>query len=281
MKMTSCKIFYKPLTAALASGVACLGLVSLGTMDSVHAAPPEGRFVPSYAADPPLTVAALVQDESGQSRDEDLRPGLTVDDKDSTLREAMEMLKEKESLELVDGPGVDPIDDVESRSIFADRKTKLVNGRLVLPPIAALTTNTKEIGNGEVPLGFRQGAVSPIIALPESGFERELPWQWQAKNWAASNTFSHPLYFEDRMLERHGQRRYPYLQPFVSGGRFLAQGVMLPYLATISPPCECQYSLGYYRAGSCVPALKQRPPYQRKAAAAQAAAIVAAIAIIP
>jgi hypothetical protein len=132
-----------------------------------------------------------------------------------------------------------------------------------------------------VPVGFRQGAVSPAIPLPESGFDRELPWQWQARNWAASNTFSHPLYFEDRMLERHGQRRFPYLQPFVSGGRFLAQGVMLPYLATISPPCECEYSLGYFRAGSCVPAYKQRPPYQRKAAVAQAAAIVSAIAIIP
>lgn len=257
-KLQRCKTLAMGLLSALAS---------LGAAGPLHAAPPEPELAPSYAANASTTIAALVQSESRS-------------DQDNTLRGEREL--EQKSLELVDGLSSDPIDEeVGSRSIFAGRRTELVKGRLKLPPIEALTTDTNEIGNGELPLGFRQGAVSPVMTLPESGINRELPWQWNERLWTAANTFSHPLYFEDRMLERHGHQRHPFLQPLMSGGRFLAQGAILPYLATINPPCECQYTLGYYRAGSCAPALKQRPPYQRKAAVAQAAAVVAAVAIIP
>jgi hypothetical protein len=191
------------------------------------------------------------------------------------------MLSDTSEQELADQIDGEDDDQVASRSQFADRRTELVDGRFMLPPIDALTTSTRRIGNGEVPLGFRKGEVSPIAQLPESGTDRGLPWQWTSRVWAAANTFSHPLYFEDRMLERHGQRLHPCVQPFASGGRFVAQYVMLPYLATVNPACECDYSLGYYRAGSCAPVFKQRPPYQRRAAAAQAAAVVATVVILP
>lgn len=269
-------------------GIAALmALASIGDSNSAVAGDPALDDVPSYILNPPASIAALIQNDQTPAPESDA---------EKTLRSALDILDENsaenDSAEKSDAAQdvgsdntadfkVDPTDPVANRSIFADRRTSLQQGRFVLPPIEALTTGTEAIGNGEVPLGFRQGEVSPMIALPESGTDRGLPWQWSSYHWAAANTFSHPLYFEDRMLERHGHQRHPLLQPLVSGGRFAAQAFMLPYLSTINPPCECQYSLGYYRAGSCVPALKQRPPYQRKAAAAQATAIVAGVAILP
>ncbi|MEO1529423.1 MAG: hypothetical protein AAFX06_28715 [Planctomycetota bacterium] len=198
-----------------------------------------------------------------------------------TLREALEMLQgEPESLdsELGDEP-IEP--EPGDESIFAGRSTSLVAGRLTLPPIQAATTRTSAIGNGRTPVGFRGGADAPAIDLPETGEERGLPWQWQTGSWAPTNSFFHPLYFEDRMLERHGHQRYPALQPMISGGRFVAQWVALPYLSTLHPPCECDYSLGYYRSGSCAPVLRQRAPWSRKAAAAQATSVVGGFWALP
>ena len=185
-------------------------------------------------------------------------------------------------------PGVDrPIAPVPSivaptdNMMFQDRKASFADGHFKLPNIRALTIRQDQIGNGVVPVGVEEDAKDSKIPLPESPADRAGEWQWNTYAWQAPNTFRHPLYFEDRMLERHGHQRYPAIQPLVSGGRMAAQIVLLPYLATLDPPCECQYSLGYYRAGSCVPRLKQRPPYQRRAALVEAAAIVGFIAAVP
>lgn len=170
---------------------------------------------------------------------------------------------------------------ISSKSVFQGRQAEVSGGRFALPPIAALTTSQAEIGTGEVPQGFRRGDTAPHIALPESATDRGLPAEWHLSYWAAANAFSHPLYFEDRMLERHGHQRFPHLTPLVSGARFAAQASILPYLSAIHPPYECQYTLGYYRAGNCVPALKQRPPYKRQAVAAQAASMAVWMTIWP
>ncbi len=90
---------------------------------------------------------------------------------------------------------------------------------------------------------------------------------------AAANTFSHPRYFEDRMLERHGHERFPYLQPMVSGAKFFGTFPMLPYLMTVSPPADIEYQLGYFRPGTAVYPYIQRPPYQRDAVIVQGSAI--------
>ena len=197
------------------------------------------------------------------------KPSLSGGGKRSTLRDALELLSDPEELEQPVGDDPDPISQISSRSLFQGRRTEVSGNRFALPPIAALTTEMSEIGNGEVPEGFRQGETAPLIALPETGLDRGLPWDWYTQYWAAPNTFFHPLYFEDRMLERHGHKRFPHITPLVSGSRFVAQAALLPYLSAIHPPSECMYSLGYYRAGNCVPAFLQRAPYQRKAVAAQ------------
>ncbi|WP_145387315.1 hypothetical protein [Stieleria neptunia] len=256
---------------AAAKITACLALASVAPATPVFAADPDQGSLPSYLAEAPLTFAALVQGD-GQG---DGQASATVD-------APTDVLVAVPQDDAVTGTNdvTDPVEQVANRSLFSDRQTQMADGKFVLPPIAALTTGTAEIGNGEVPLGFRQGEAAPLVRLPESGTDRGLPWQWTARHWAAPNTFSHPLYFEDRMLERHGHQRYGCLQPLASGGRFLAQAVSLPYLTAIAPPSECQYSLGYYRAGSCVPALKQRPPYQRKAVVSQVTAAGVATAIL-
>ncbi|MGB7345598.1 MAG: hypothetical protein WBD20_15395 [Pirellulaceae bacterium] len=175
-------------------------------------------------------------------------------------------------------------DDDMSSALTRQRITQLEDGRFGLPPLAAPNTATDTVGNGRIPEGSREGVLAPTVPLAESGQDRNLeakPWAWTVSHWAAANTFSNPRYFEDRMLERHGHERFPKLQPFASGARFFATVPMLPYLMTISHPCDCESTLGYYRPGSCAPVLHQQPPWDTKAALVEAAAVTAGVVVIP
>ncbi|MDA8744042.1 hypothetical protein N9N28_05365 [Rubripirellula amarantea] len=161
--------------------------------------------------------------------------------------------------------------------------TQVVGGRFVLPELAAVSTSTKEIGNGSTPDGFRSEAPRPLMMLPEQGSDRELDqtWNWSVIEWEAANTFSNPRYFEDRMLERHGHERWGHLQPLASGVRFFSTIPMLPYKMAIQNPCECEYTMGYFRSGSCAPMVYQRPPWDRKAILAESAAVASGMLIFP
>ena len=181
-------------------------------------------------------------------------------------------------------PALGADSDPVGRSIFGERSGRLpsvVDGRFQLPPLMAATTETKNIGNGRLPDGFREDDSTPLEPLPESGAERGFDNVWTAREWAAPNTFANPRYFEDRMLERHGHQRWGHLQPLASGARFFATVPMLPYLMTVKPPCEAEYSLGHFRAGSRAPAMLQRPPYERRAALVEGAAIAGGIIALP
>jgi hypothetical protein len=201
---------------------------------------------------------------------------------DDTLREALELFNEDRQVPSLSDQVESPQGSLRSQSLFAKRTTSYSEEGFSLPTIAAPTTSKEQIGNGETPSGFRSGTVPQVMPLPESGADRGgMPWAWTVSHWAAADTFSHPLYFEDRMLERHGHRRFPHLQPMISGGRFAAQAFLLPYLVALHHPSECHYSLGYYRAGDCVPAFFQRPPWKRKAAVAQAVSTAVTATILP
>ncbi len=100
-------------------------------------------------------------------------------------------------------------------------------------------------------------------------------------HWAASNLRHRPLYFEDAMLERHGQAYCPILQPAASGTRFFLTVPVLPYLMTVNPPYPAQSTLGDFRPGSAVPLLCQRPPLQVDAGLVEAAVWVGLILLIP
>ncbi len=174
-------------------------------------------------------------------------------------------------------------DRLGGESIFgeAERLPKVSGGNLNLPPIMAATTDIEKIGNGSAPTPFRTQSDTPMTDLPESGYERSLNWSPLTYHFAAANTFSHPRYFEDRMLERHGHERFPYLQPMISGARFFATFPMLPYLMTVTPADECEYQLGYFRPGTAVHPYLQRPPYQRNAAVVQGAAVAGGVIAFP
>jgi len=91
------------------------------------------------------------------------------------------------------------------------------------------------------------------------------------------------LYFEEVNLERYGytHRRNLFLQPVISGGRFVATITALPYLATVRPPCERVYPLGHYRPGSCAPFRTNWVELDVKAAAVQGTAVTGLIFAIP
>ncbi len=174
-------------------------------------------------------------------------------------------------------------DRLGGASIFGaqERLPAVTSGQLTLPSIMAATTSVSEIGNGSTPQEFRSPDETPLVDLPEAGMDRDSQWVSSDYQFAAADTFSHPRYFEDRMLERHGHQRFPLLQPMVSGARFFGTFPMLPYLMTVRPPGECESQLGYFRSGSCVYPYIQRPPYQRDAVIVEAATIAGASIALP
>ncbi len=152
----------------------------------------------------------------------------------------------------------------------SDRYVAREKGLLKVPPLSPPTTDLNKIGNGIVPPAVAEPEVTTAQPLPE-GPERAGDWSLIAYRWQAPNTYSHPRYFEDVMLERHGHERFRALQPLVSGFRFFATVPMLPYLSVVRPPCDTEYTLGYSRPGSRAPRRLQRPPYERNAMLFQAA----------
>ena len=87
--------------------------------------------------------------------------------------------------------------------------------------------------------------------------------------WAPTNLWYHPLYFEDPGLERYGHTRHDWVQPFVSSGRFFGQVAALPYQMTLLPPKSAEYALGYYQPGEWAPKKRYQPPFNEEAAATQ------------
>lgn len=106
-------------------------------------------------------------------------------------------------------------------------------------------------------------------------------WAPVRYEWVASELRYRPLYFEDAMLERHGQTRHPVVQPLVSGSRFFLTFPALPYAMAINSPRPAQSTLGHFRPGSAAPVLLQRPPLQADASLLEAGVWVGFIFLIP
>lgn len=99
--------------------------------------------------------------------------------------------------------------------------------------------------------------------------------------WAPTNLYHYPLYFEDPALERYGHTYRPIVQPFASAGRFATQLVGLPYQMTLHPVHSREYALGYYRPGECAPKKHYQIPFNEEAAIMQAAAMAGFFLIFP
>lgn len=99
--------------------------------------------------------------------------------------------------------------------------------------------------------------------------------------WAPTNLYHYPLYFEDPALERYGHTYHPVVQPFASAGRFATQLAGIPYQMTLHPVCSREYTLGYYRPGECAPKKHYQIPFNEEAAVVQAAALAGIFLIFP
>ena len=99
--------------------------------------------------------------------------------------------------------------------------------------------------------------------------------------WAPTNFYHYPLYFEDPSLERYGHTHHPIVQPFASTGLFATQLVGLPYQMALHPIHSKQYALGYYRPGEYAPKKYYQIPFNEEATVVEVATIVGLFLIIP
>lgn len=145
-----------------------------------------------------------------------------------------------------------------------DSLTPLQN-RDLSTDVKAVNISLSGLGTGLVPESPIESSKEPV-GLP-NGMARGA--MFQCVHWRPATICHFPLYFEDAMLERHGQVRYGRLQSFASGAKFFTTIALLPYLKTLQPSCTSRYALGHYRPGSCAPVLKDHVPYDRHAVAVE------------
>jgi hypothetical protein len=106
-------------------------------------------------------------------------------------------------------------------------------------------------------------------------------WPETTYMWKASALCHKPLYFEDQQMERYGHSWGPCCDSLASGVHFFTRLPVLPYCMGVTPPCECIYSLGYYRPGSCAPRYIDPIPISLRGALFEAGAVVGAAAALP
>lgn len=149
----------------------------------------------------------------------------------------------------------------------------------VRAPIGAANISVSEIGTKVLPEDQAAKQMVPRVPLP-GGQDRMfsgLTYRWQA-----ANICHFPLYFEEPLLERHGQQCCPtWIQPAVSGSKFLSNLVLYPYKATLHPAFENRYTLGHFRPGSGAPCLRDTLPWSTDAALVQAGAATAVVVGLP
>ena len=152
-------------------------------------------------------------------------------------------------------------DSASIQTVDSKDNSKVKNREpIVLPALSIPNTSIQGVGTGSTPEDFVVGRLPATIQLPY-GADRYGFWALDRKTWTAPVFCLQPVYFEETMLERHGQERFPYLQPLVSGATFFSNIAFLPYHSYLQRPLEERYSTGHYRPGSPAPCLRQRAPY--------------------
>jgi hypothetical protein len=106
-------------------------------------------------------------------------------------------------------------------------------------------------------------------------------WPGYVYYWDATSLCYRPLYFEEINLERYGYGCCACLQPAASAAHFFGTVPALPYCMAVDCPCECVYTLGHYRPGSCPPWRRHWPPCDPLAVAAEGGVLTGMIFLIP
>ena len=109
---------------------------------------------------------------------------------------------------------------------------------------------------------------------------RTRSWTERVVDWEAAATCHRPLYFEEINLERYGYS-FGLVQPLVSAAHFFGRLPALPYLMAIDSPHQCNYTLGRYRPGSCVPLRIHTVPADAAAIVVQGGAATGLVYLIP
>ncbi|MGB4711977.1 MAG: hypothetical protein WBH50_23750 [Fuerstiella sp.] len=115
----------------------------------------------------------------------------------------------------------------------------------------------------------------------DNGEYTETPAPRTVLQWEPTNIWYHPLYFEDVGLERYGHTRKPWVQPFVSTGKFFGQVAMLPYQMTLHPPKAKEFALGHYQPGEWAPKKRYQVPFNEEATTVELLWITGLILLIP
>lgn len=127
--------------------------------------------------------------------------------------------------------------------------------------------------NGEAPVEGKDFPCECVLGANARFTGRD--WTPTTFTWKATGTCYKPLYFQDVQLERYGHSWNPVLQPFVSAGHFFVSVPLLPYKMGLNPPGECEYTLGFYRPGSCAPYMIEPIPLSLRAGVYQALGVTA------
>jgi hypothetical protein len=159
---------------------------------------------------------------------------------------------------------------------------------LKTPPQSVLRQGLQPLAAELPDTSVREGLMPPDLShvlfddeTVSASVDRGSQWTPMDFHWVPSELRYQPTYFEDTMLERHGQRRHPLIQPLASGSRFFLTIPALPYAAAVNPPCRPTCPLGHFRVGSGAPCLCQRPPLQVDAGLLEAGLVLGTIFIVP
>jgi hypothetical protein len=106
-------------------------------------------------------------------------------------------------------------------------------------------------------------------------------WAISEYNWVPSNLSAQPAYWDDVPLERYGQSICPAAQPGISGAKFFLTFPIIPYKIGVDRTHDLIYTLGYYRPGSPMPAVRQTLPFEWDAVAFEALAVTGMVFILP
>ncbi len=145
-------------------------------------------------------------------------------------------------------------------------------------PLSSLASNISLPG-GSLPENF----AGECAATQPPTIDRRIQegWAMTDRHWAATGLRHRPLYFEEINAERYGYSASYLLQPVISATRFFLTIPALPYKMAVDRPHDCQYTLGHYRPGSCVPRRRNRLPLKVTGAIAQVGVVAGLILLIP
>jgi hypothetical protein len=181
---------------------------------------------------------------------------------------------------------------VEAMPSQSDETSEPVSAPTAVPEKSSTSEGGAAKTNFERPIGeIRLNVTPPVGSLPKNSAAERFaskdhpkslrPWELTPYCWNAPNLFYRSLYYEDPNLERLGYSACRPLQPAISGVKFMADTLALPYHMTLHSPCECISPLGYERPGSPAPFRMYLPECDARAAAVQAGTVLGLIAIIP